>query len=264
MRNEKFKTEYLEVLAQFGLKPQEAVVFLACLELGEVGVGQLARATGIQRTFIYDIVKDLVAKGILSQVETGKIQRYSAITIDQFKKLQLEKVREFEEIIPELRALSATMGEEPKVRFLRGKEGLLSAYADILENVRNTEILAYATGEGFYEDEPEIQDNYIKNRTKQNIRVRAIAADLPETRRFTERDKEQLRETRLVPADAFPFANEIDIYADKVAIMSLVKGEYLAVIIQSEPIARTQKAIFELAWRGAQNFQKPGMDSESN
>jgi len=53
-----------------------------------------------------------------------------------------------------------------------------------------------------------------------------------------------------VPADRFLFANEINIYGNKIAIMSM-QGEYLAVIIESESVARTQRTIFELAWAGA-------------
>ena len=37
--------------------------------------------------------------------------------------------------------------------------------------------------------------------------------------------------------------------------MSL-QGEILAVIIESESIAKTQRTIFELAWEGAEKFQK--------
>jgi hypothetical protein len=58
-----------------------------------------------------------------------------------------------------------------------------------------------------------------------------------------------------VPAGQFPFTNEIDIYGNKVAILSYT-GELLAVIIESESVARTQRMIFELAWLGAGKFNK--------
>jgi sugar-specific transcriptional regulator TrmB len=251
---QELNTKYVDLLSKFNLKPQEAVIYLSCLKLGEATVSQLATATKIQRTFIYDVVGDLVNKGILSLTESSGVRRYSPISIDQFKKIQQEKIREFELIIPELRMFQNSGNNEPTVKFFRGKEGLVAAYQDILDSVSNTEILAYATAEGFYTDEPDFQLNYIAQRVKQGISVRAIAADLPETKKYTQKDNEQLRETRLVPVAQFPFSNEIDIYANKVVIMSLEK-ELLAVIIESESIAKTQRAIFELAWLGAGNFQ---------
>ena len=248
--------KYIEQLVQFGIKPQEAVIFLACLALGEASVGQLAKETGIQRTFVYDVVADLVDKGIFSQTEMEGVKKYSSITIDQFKQKQLDKFKEFETIVPEIRALQSSKGDQPKVKFFVGKEGLRAAYQDILDSVSNTEILAYASAEGFYEEEPEFQLDYVQKRVKQKISARSIAVDTPEARKYTDKNKEQLRTTRLVPAELFPFSNEIDIYANKVAIMSVAQNEYLAVIIESESISKTQRAIFELAWRGAKDFQK--------
>jgi len=73
--------------------------------------------------------------------------------------------------------------------------------------------------------------------------------DTPKNRIFLKKNDEQLRETRSVNADQFSFTNEIDIYENKVAMFSL-QGERIAVIIESESIARTQRMIFELAWLG--------------
>jgi len=48
----------------------------------------------------------------------------------------------------------------------------------------------------------------------------------------------------------YPFTNEINIYRNKVAIISL-EDELVAVVIESESIANGQRSIFELAWKGA-------------
>jgi sugar-specific transcriptional regulator TrmB len=245
---------FIEQFAKFGLKPQETLVYLACLSIGEATVGELAKKASIQRTFVYDVAEDLIRKGLFSKIVADGIRRFSAISIERFKKIQLSKIGEFEEILPELRALQSA-GNEPKVQFFRGKEGVFAALYDTLSLPRGSEIVGYATMTGLYSDEMEKSLEYLNLRIKKGITLRELAPDTEETREITEKNEEHLRQTRLLPKEKFPFMNEINIYGDKIAIMS-VQGEYLAVIIESESIAKTQRMIFELAWRGAKDFQK--------
>jgi hypothetical protein len=61
---------------------------------------------------------------------------------------------------------------------------------------------------------------------------------------------EQLRQAKILEEKYFPVNNETNIYKDKIAIASY-GTEMFGMIIESEEIARSQKAIFELAWRGS-------------
>lgn len=244
--------DYIDTLTRFGLKPQEAEVYLACLQLGQAVVSKIAETAGVQRTFVYDIVKNLVKEDLLSEVEIKGKLHYSAISIDKFKKLQEEKMRHFEKLMPEIKALEKMVGDRPKVQFFEGAEGIKLALEDTLNQPQNGEILAFATAEGYYSQGDEFIHSYLKRRVKKGIKMRAIGPGTKTNKEWVARDKEQLRETRLVDAELYPFTNEIDIYGNKVAIMSLV-GELLAVIIESESVAKTQRAIFELAWKGAYN-----------
>jgi len=247
---------YIKPLIDLGMKAQEARVYLAAIKLGQATVSAVANEAGIQRTFVYGLLEELQKQGIVSSAEIrGKIH-YSPISLDQFQKRQFAKFEKFEAILPELKSLEKTVGDRPKVRFFEGAEGIKTALYDSLDTLKaGDEIIAYANAEGFYENELEFSARYIKERIKRKIRSRAIAADTPETRKYSDEDEKQLRKTILVPADQFPFTNEIDIYGNKVAIMSL-QGELLAIIIESESVAKTQRAIFELAWLGAKSLNK--------
>ena len=52
----------------------------------------------------------------------------------------------------------------------------------------------------------------------------------------------------------FHFENDIIIYENKVAIVSLNPDELIGVIIESPVYARTEKSVFGLAWLGATAF----------
>ena len=58
------------------------------------------------------------------------------------------------------------------------------------------------------------------------------------------------REIRVINKNQFDFTNEINIYDDKVAIISL-KDELIGMIIESIEIANSQRAIFDMCWQFA-------------
>lgn len=249
------KNDILNSLIALGLRANEAKVYLATLKMGQATVGQIADTIDVQRTFIYDILEELHDKGLISQVEVGKVRHFSALSVEKFKKRQEEKLAKFSSILPELKALEKSVGDRPRVQFFEGIEGIKLALEDTLNQPVGSKIRAYATGEGVYEQMPEFLDKYFKERVKKRISMHCLAPDNPVNREHVKHDKDVLRETILLPENKFPFTNEIDIYGNKVAIMSL-QGEILAVIIESESIAKTQRAIFELAWLGAEKLTK--------
>ena len=52
----------------------------------------------------------------------------------------------------------------------------------------------------------------------------------------------------------FWFEHEVLIYDNKVAVISLNKDEIIGMIFESQIYARSQRAIFDLAWLGASSF----------
>ncbi len=238
---------YLELLTSFGLKPQEVKVYLACLKLGSSAVSQIAKQSGIQRTFVYDLLDSLKKKGLISTVDSPKRQ-FQAASIDTLKLLLQEKFDRFESFIPELQSLEQPVNRT-NIRFFEGREGIKAVLQDTINQPAGSEILCFSNAEGFYTKEQEFEKWYVNQRAKRKIHMRFIAPDNPEVMWYVKQDKKHKRETRIVPAKLFPFSAEVDIYGSKVAIITLGK-EVAAMIIESEDIAKTFKMFFELAWRG--------------
>lgn len=248
--------EKVKIFCDLGLKIQEAQVYLACLEIGQATASQIADVSGVQRTFVYNILEDLREQGLISSVATAGVNKFSALSAEKFRALQRAKLKKFDAILPEIMALEKTVGGRPRVQFFEGVEGIKATFEDTLKTLkRGDEILAYVTAEGFYQHEWSYAKDYIKRRVERQISGRGILEGTKEVRIFTKPAKEELRTYRLVPPDKFPFSNEINIYGNKVAIMSLV-GDPISVIIESESVANTQRSIFELAWLGAERFAK--------
>lgn len=248
---------YLELLTGFGLKVQEAKIYLACLKLGQSTVSQIAKEAGIQRTFVYDILDNLKKRGLISSIDLAGKKRFQAVSIESLKSLLKEKFDRFEAFIPELKSLEKLPGKA-NVRFFEGKEGSIAAIKDALNQPPGSEILCISNAEGAYLNEKEMDQWYIDERVKRGITMRFIAPDNPATMQFVKKDKKHKRVTRVVPNELFPFEADINIYGNeqsssphKVAIASLNEKEIVGMIIESESIAKTMKMIFELAWKGA-------------
>lgn len=181
-----------------------------------------------------DLLKLLWADNQSSVKDDGTVDQQS---FDQAKKI-------IEKIIQESSNTALTIKE--------GLEGLKTVYEDTLATLKNgDEFVAFGSPQEASEALPKYLDDYIGRRIQKKISFRGIAPLFAYPKELIERDKSELREVRIVPPDKFPFQNEINIYGDKVAILSF--KDQIGVILESRPIAVTQKAIFELAWIGAKH-----------
>lgn len=245
-----FINDYKSYFTNLGLKPNEAKVYLACINLGPTTVSNISVLSGLQRTYVYDILEDLNIKGLVSYSKKDNITIFTALPLAKFEAIYRQKLARYRAILPQLEMFEKRGVNLPKVRYFQGLDGVKSAVMDTLSVGRGGEILLYFTGVNLWEKERTFAQEYIDKRVRMNIRIRAIAEDNPETRFWTNKDRDVLRTTRLVKPGLFPFTNEIDIYGDKVLFTSLT-DEILAVAIESKSIATMQRAIFDLAWKGA-------------
>jgi hypothetical protein len=136
------------------------------------------------------------------------------------------------------------------VRFYEGKEGLISAYEDTL--TAGETIRAYASIENMHKAIPGYFPDYYKRRSAKGIAIRSIHPNTEEARERAEHDKEEKRDSALVPASEYNFSPEINIYDNKIVFMSLV--EKFSLIVESQELADALKKAFELAWKEAKRL----------
>ena len=247
-----------ESLIKSGLSENESKVFLVLLELGKGTVTQITRKAGLNRTTGYDILDNLVTKGLASISGKEPKQEYLAESPDKIvfllenqikeKNKQLEKIKS---ILPEIKSLHNVAGR-PRVRFYEGTQGLKDVYEDTLTS--HEPIRAYATYDDMQSALPGYFPDYFFRRAKKGIAIRAIFPYTNAGVELSKDDKVQMRETAMIPADKYYFSPEINIYDNKVMIASW--KEKLGIIIESSEIADAMKKVFELAWAEAKRLDK--------
>ena len=251
--------ETLTQLLQLGLSENEAKVYLAALELGPTTAMQVSQKAEINRPTAYVQIDNLMEMGLMSSYTSGKKRYFTVEHPDRLRDMLKIKEKEIaeqkkylKEILPELQALFLTTKERPKVRFYEGKEGILTMAKDIF-GMRKKEVLTIYPfdlyNKVFNEKE---RKEFEKIRKRRKIKAKslytrkecAFSAPPPAT-----------LEDRYIPENAFPLTAGIDIYDNKIAAFAL-RGKLMGVIIESKEITDTLRAIFSLAWEGAEKYQK--------
>ncbi|KKT00261.1 MAG: Transcriptional regulator, TrmB [Candidatus Nomurabacteria bacterium GW2011_GWF2_43_8] len=254
---EPIKNKLQKILLEIGFSAKEADVYLATLVLGRGTASKIAREARIARTTVYDILGSLFDKGLVTLTGKEPKQEYVAESPNQlreyilgeFNKKQKDLKKADSTLIPQLKSIH-NIENHPKVMFYEGREGLERVYEDTLTS--HEPIRAYASVGDMNIGLPGYFPGYFKRRAGKGIAIRAI---IPDTEAGLERktfDKEEMRETALVPKNSFLFSPEINIYDNKVMIASW--REKLGIIIESNEIADAMKKIFELAWAEAKRL----------
>lgn len=253
------KTDLEKTLQQFGLDGKRAAVYLALLQTGRVPIPQVAKTAGVKRTTAYSILKSLEEEGLVSRGVLGKKQIFIPEDPAKIQTLLLVKQKSLERILPELRSFYNLIPSKPKVRFYEGLEGIKSIFEDVLIT-KPKELVVFTS----LDDLINILGTFIKNYTARKadfgIPTRAISTDTPLARRYNQLHYAQAKppavpEIRFVPKEKFLFKTEINIYSNKIAIMSLKTEELVGVVMESVVVADTQRAIFELAWEATEKYQ---------
>lgn len=243
----------LSVVKNIGLKDREARVYLSLLELGSSTVSEIARSARVNRVTAYDVLEKLTRKGLVNFFTKGGIRFFDATdphtVATEFKR----RADDFRRVLPDLHRLSGN-AIHPRIRYFEGLDGIKAIYEDTLRS--KTEILNYSNSREIREHWPLYDEEYVAKRVKKKIFLRGIAPRDPVGEKVKNTDEKNYREIRLVPEQEFTFTNEINIYEDKVGIISYKDRPLIGMIIESASIAGTQRDIFKMAWEFAGKFQQ--------
>ena len=248
----------LSDLEELGLKKEEAKVYLSLLELKSSYVSLIAKKAGINRVACYHTLEKLIRKGLISSYTQNKIKYFSVETPQILVNKQEELFHKAQKILPELLSMTNSFAYKPKIQYYEGIQGIKNIFEDTLTT--KDEVLGYTN----LKDLPHVISeeylrDYIERRMNKKIKIRMLSTISEAGKKYLEKYypkgfDHRLVEILFVNPEQFHFEYEINIYDDKVSIVSLNPEEMIGMIIQSPIYARTQKAIFNLAWLGATAF----------
>lgn len=240
----------LDMLQSIGLRQEEALVYLAALELGPSSVWHIFLKSGIKRPTCYVILDDLARRGLASKSNDGKKTIYSVASPIEIAREFDRKRLQFEANLSQFEALRSKSIEKPQIRLYEGIDGVRQAYNVSLGEPEGTEMLVYSTAL-VLTAYPDFFKSYIAERVRRKIKVRLLLADTEINRSYLQLDEAELRETRFLPKERFDPRAELEIYNDKIVNIAYSDTAPFATVIESSTMAFDERQKFELLWEMA-------------
>lgn len=236
------------ILEDNGFSEKQARIYLAALETRDGTVSDIAKRARLKRPTAYIILKELELRAAVTRVRRGAVLSYRAVSPYSLCERVEDQARALRAVLPDLAALGATADPRPEIAAFEGEKGLISMMEDTLKT--SGEILYWAdmssVTKGVFH---EYWKTYVRKRVARGIHSRGILCGEKLAEEFKRRGKQELREAYLVPRERFPFTHEMNIYDDKVAIIS--HQDMLGIVLKNRNIAASQRSIFNLAFEYA-------------
>ncbi len=236
-------------LRTIGLNDREIKLYVANLQLGETGMGELARAAGLKRTSAYVVFTSLEEKGLVGSFRRKSGLRFMAKDPMFLVEKTQREMSAINEVLPELKALSTGRPDKPKITYFEGREAYRRIAEECLKD-KNTIMRHIGSLSEAYRILGQNYDLefFVPQRIKNKISLRALY--LPDTKTIFKKDNgNELREVRYLP-EKTNIKTLTLIHGNKVIIST--GSETLGIaVIESEEIAQAEKEKFDLIWRMA-------------
>lgn len=233
-----------------GFSEKETKVYLALLELGEASVSDIAKKAKVDRATVYRILQKLLAIPLVQTYQERKKTRWAALNPRYLIDYVNRKKRAVVELFPDLQALYNLNEEKPKLSYFEGEDGLKELTANIIKETKHRgELLSFSApgAAAVYHTKKE----FLKlawDRIKKQIMSKILIPSIKEVPGYAEgEDFKNWRHVKIVNAKKFPFKATINIWNNKISIMT-VRTHPIGVVIESKDIADTMRSIFEFFW----------------
>jgi HTH-type transcriptional regulator, sugar sensing transcriptional regulator len=235
-----------EVLRNLGFSKKEIQVYLALLSLGASPVTKIAKKSKTFRTYTYDILEELVKKGVVSSYIKRGTRFFETTEPTKLLGIVKEREQQVKSILPGLESLKGSAVKKPDLEFYEGKEGIKTLMERIIRE-KPKELLVIANAEkqrevmGFYFDQ------YLKQRIKNKIKTRVLAEKSKySTQKIKKTDKQEFRETRFLP-EKIKEAVVKYVYNDTVTIISF-EPNIVGMSFTDKNITAYERKVFEILW----------------
>jgi sugar-specific transcriptional regulator TrmB len=234
-------TEMLKKLKNLGFTKNEAKIYLALLKLGSVRAGTISKETQLNRTTTYDVLKNLLDKGLTSYVIQANRKWFRATNPQRILEMIKEKEEDAKEILPQLHHIYKKPKHKHNITLYYGYKGMKTVFEDFIREGKPISVI---------DPEPHLLDkmpyyaqHYIRQVNKNKIKLRHIVSkgfDVKPTK---------TTEVRFIPKVIKSDA-ALDVYGDKIAILIWTDPPE-AVIIKNKTAADSFREYFDIIWKVA-------------
>lgn len=257
--------KYAKNLMELGLSQREARAYLVLLKKSDFTATELAKVSGIPRQKIYDILDNLIKRGICVE-RSGRVKRYKATAPESATRGLLERYRhDFESEMRERERLALDLSRDlaeqyaknqsrvdplEYITMVRDRQQILRHWK-LLQNGAQREILSFnkapfaAPFAENIEDENAVLKRGVKIRALYEVEV-TQSVDYVEALKCWTAAGEEARVVKELPMKLAIFDEQITMVPldDPISLTPSLT----TMIINHAGFARAQKAVFESYW----------------
>ncbi len=234
------------ILINAGLTPNESQIYLFLLKKGTALASELASSTNISRPHVYDSIRRLIEKGLVSYVIKDNRRYFKGANPEELinflenKKEQITtKQKAVKKALPLLSRLQKEKETKTSVEVYEGREGLKTVLMDILGY--GDDFVAFGATHKFEEVLPIFSGIFVKRRKQkdQKAKILVVEGENP--------IKTNLNIYKWIPKE-YSLPSSTIIYGNKTATL-LWSDEPLGIIIKSKEVAESYRSYFGLLWK---------------
>lgn len=240
-------------LGSFGITPTEEKVYLELLKLGETGMGEIIKRTGLHRGTVYNSVNQLVDKGFVSFNDKNGCRYYHISGKKIFEEIALENKKNIEKEFNNVEDLfketleKNNKDEKHKIETFLGVNAFKTLFLEMYDECRdkNIEYLFQGRGGEMESIVGEVFYEYVNNlRKKNNIKCRLLFEEKFRNPKEIETKhviKKYVKDKIKTPLNLWIYGNTILMVFFEMNPITIIK-------IKNESLASRFKNYFEELW----------------
>jgi len=257
---------YEDLFAKLDLNKSQSKIYEFLMQNGSNTAGNISKATKIKRGLTYNALDELERKNLIYKNSKSKIIKFEVEHPGKLLELAEKKEKEakdiknnIEIILPSIIESFNLISDKPGIRYFEGYDSVKKAFDELLDINDGTEEILNFFGVSMYSDDKKLLKigfDYVDRREMLKIRQKTIAVNYKNQISVLNKyikenlDIRKLRyeESRLMQNSKYGLNADINIYKNKVIIISKNSEKVITIIIDNKEIANTLKSIFYLIW----------------
>ena len=250
MLDEKQKSQITKNLTSLGLSEKESLVYLALIELGEVGSSKIIKKAGLHGQYVYDALNKLEKKGLIQHVIKRGRKKFMAKSPNVLVNLIARQQLLAEETAKTIQSLALIPEEQKSEIFVGSESYTINEFALINRAPEGCQLLVIGgQGDHFAEEMGKDIEKYEKIRVQKKILVRYLGSqeqsqeleNSKKTRKYFEYKILPGLFTGLVNTNIWPEILNFNIYGEPVT----------SFVVYNKEIADSYRQFFEVLWKMA-------------
>ncbi len=238
-------------LIGLGFKENDAAVYIAVLEHGEPGIGELEKATGLHKQLIYLSAQRLEKEGLLSIHEIKGRRHFSVSNPGMLVERAQAQLEKTQQTVPRLFEIASKKRAAEDVRVYRGVTGVRHYYREVVESLPKDTIVKIIgiRSDRYYEIMPQEGPDFRameQTRMKNHLTWQLLLFS-EEAVEAAYNEKRKLVELKVLP-DPIAATNDIMIWHDRVGLLFYTEEPYVLDLAGPETVQGFRE-YFDVLWK---------------